>query len=240
LRAGAGRPQLVMRRTHMARISPVRFVLAAALAALCLAGCQNKSRDDSADRTPGPPTDPLRSPSDGLLAINLPATQARGKLSVQSPAFPKGGVIPDGYSSYGQDVSPPLRWSEAPWGTQAIVVLLEDPDAQSPKPYVHWVLYNLPADTRELPAGLPKLGRLKDPRGALHGLNSRGSLGYFGPRPPAGDPPHRYHFQVFALDAPLGFNPGVNRQAVLNAMAGHVLAKGELVGTYQRSGTIEQ
>jgi Raf kinase inhibitor-like YbhB/YbcL family protein len=220
----------------MSRTTPVAFAL---IVVLCIAGCQNKSRDDGADRTPGPPADPLRSPSDDVLAVNLPATRARARLTVQSPAFPKGGVIPDRYSSYGQDVSPPLRWSEPPWGTQAIVVLVEDPDAESPKPYVHWVLYNLPPDTRELPEALPKPGRLKDPRGALQGLNSRGSLGYFGPRPPAGDPPHRYHFQVFALDAPLGFNPGVNRQAVLNAMARHVLAKGELVGTYQRAGAAE-
>jgi Raf kinase inhibitor-like YbhB/YbcL family protein len=121
-----------------------------------------------------------------------------------------------------------------------MVVLLEDPDAESPKPYVHWVLYNLPAETRELPEAIPKPGRLKDYSGALQGLNSRGTLGYFGPRPPQGDPPHRYHFEVFALDAPLGFNPGVNRQAVLNAMGGHVLAKGELVGTYQRRGDAPQ
>lgn len=224
----------------MLRTTPVLFVLAAAfvaLAALAVAGCQGKPRDDSADRAPAPPPDDLRSPSDGLLAINLPATQARARLTVQSPAFQKGGVIPEQYSSYGQDVSPPLRWSEPPYGTQSIVVLLEDPDAENPKPYVHWVLYDLPPGTRELREGLPRLGRLKDPSGALQGLNSRGSLGYFGPRPPAGVPPHRYHFQVFALDTPLGFNPGVNRQAVLNAMGGHVLAKGELVGTFQRAGT---
>jgi Raf kinase inhibitor-like YbhB/YbcL family protein len=173
-----------------------------------------------------------------LLAINLPATQAPRRLTVQCPEFTVGGLIPETYASYGQDVSPPLRWSDAPYGTESIVVLVEDADAQGATPYVHWIVYNLPPQTRELPEALPKLGRLREPFGAMQGRNSRGSLGYFGPRPPEGDPPHRYHFQVFALKTRLDFlQPGVNRQAILNAMEGNVLARGEAVATYERAAT---
>ena len=86
-----------------------------------------------------------------------------------------------------------------------------------------------------MPEGLQDHPRLTAPEGMLQGLNSRGSMGYFGPRPPVGDPPHHYHFQVFALDTRLEVPPGAERDAVLEAMKGHVLAAGELVGTYQQS-----
>ena len=110
---------------------------------------------------------------------------------------------------------------------------MEDPDAKRVKPFVHWVAYDIPADSTGLPLGLPALPRLEVPvAGMLQGQNGRGTVGYFGPRPPVGDPPHHYHFQVFALDAKLGLEPGAKREEVLAAMAGHVLAKGEMVATY--------
>jgi Raf kinase inhibitor-like YbhB/YbcL family protein len=112
--------------------------------------------------------------------------------------------------------------------------MMEDPDAKEPKPYVHWLLYNVPASTTRLPESMPSALRLDDPKGALQGRNSRGQIGYMGPRPPEGDPPHHYHFQVFALDAPLTLQPGADREALLAAMSGHVVARGETVGTFQK------
>jgi Raf kinase inhibitor-like YbhB/YbcL family protein len=82
---------------------------------------------------------------------------------------------------------------------------------------------------------IPTVLRLEDPAGALQGRNSRGQIGYMGPRPPAGDPPHRYHFQVFALDTMLNVAPGADRETLLAAMRDHVLARGEHVGTFQRA-----
>ena len=105
--------------------------------------------------------------------------------------------------------------------------------AAAPKPFTHWIAYDLPAGLTSLREGLPTEPVLADIEGAKPGTNSRGSTGYFGPKPPVGDPPHNYHFQVFALDlAELGLPPGAPREEVLKAMHGHVLAEGEIVGTY--------
>jgi Raf kinase inhibitor-like YbhB/YbcL family protein len=111
---------------------------------------------------------------------------------------------------------------------------MEDPDATSPLPFVHWLAAG-PNKITQIPENIPPVER--DPKkapGAQQGSNSRSAIGYFGPRPPAGDPPHSYHFQVFALDTPLRLPSGFNRHALLRAMEGHVLAKGELVGQFAR------
>jgi Raf kinase inhibitor-like YbhB/YbcL family protein len=171
----------------------------------------------------------------GVIAMERPEARAQAALSVTSPAFQPGAAIPAPYTSYGEGFSPSLRWSNAPVGTKSFVLLMEDPDATTPKPYVHWLLYNVPAATTQLPESVPTPPRLKEPEGALQGRNSRGQIGYVGPRPPEGDPPHHYHFQIFALDTPLDVPPGADREAVLKAMAGHVIARGELVGTFQRA-----
>lgn len=112
---------------------------------------------------------------------------------------------------------------------------MEDPDAKTPKPYVHWVLYNVPPETNRLPESVPTLPRLKEPKDALQGRNSRWQVGYAGPRPPEGDPAHHYHFQLFALDTMLDVPPGADRDAVLKALTGHVIARGEVIGTFRRS-----
>jgi Raf kinase inhibitor-like YbhB/YbcL family protein len=98
---------------------------------------------------------------------------------------------------------------------------------------VHWLLYNLPPSLQSLREALPSTPRLKDLGGALQGRTSRGNIGYFGPRPPRADPPHHYHFQLFALDAMLALDPALNREQLLKAMTGHVLAAGELIGTFK-------
>lgn len=154
-------------------------------------------------------------------------------LDVSSAAFRANGRIPHRYSAYGEDVSPPVSWSNGPEGTKSFVLLMEDPDAKKPKPFVHWILFNVPATTTELREGIPGAATLPDPKGARQAVNSRGSFGYFGPRPPA-DGEHHYHFQVFALDVMLDLKPDASRQEVLDAMRSHVLAQGELVGIFSK------
>jgi Raf kinase inhibitor-like YbhB/YbcL family protein len=162
----------------------------------------------------------------GQLAIANPALKGRIMLQVSSPVLKNGGPVADVYSSYGASISPPLSWRGVPAGTKAFAVMLEDPDAPMATPFVHWVMWNVPAADRGLDEG-------KAPQGAVEGKMGAGRMGYFGPRPPAG-PAHHYHFEVFALDQPLALQPGDDAKALEAAMAGHVLASGELVPTYQK------
>jgi Raf kinase inhibitor-like YbhB/YbcL family protein len=173
--------------------------------------------------------------SGGVIAMERTETRAESAFSVTSPAFQPGSAIQMPYSGYGERFSPPLHWSKAPASAKSFVLLMEDPDAKTPKPYVHWLLYNVSAETTQLPESVPAPPRLEEPKGALQGRNSRGQIGYVGPRPPEGDRPHHYHFQIFALDTLLNVPPGADREAVLKAMTGHVIARGELVGTFQRA-----
>lgn len=165
------------------------------------------------------------------LADSRPETGTDGSLSVRSSAFAMGERIPMRFSEYADGVSPALDWTSVE-GAKSYALIMEDPDAKPITPFVHWVAWNIPV-TR-LPEGLQEQHRLTDPPGLLQGLNSRGTVGYFGPRPPAGDPPHRYRFLVLALDTTLEIPPGSSRDALLKAAAGHVLAKGFLEGRYQQ------
>jgi hypothetical protein len=151
-------------------------------------------------------------------------------ISVNSPAFAEGQTIPRHFTGDGMDVSPPLNWSAPPRGTKSIAVLCDDPDAPRGN-WVHWLLYDLPPVTRELPEALPADPDLND--GSRHGVNDFGYVGYGGPAPPRGTP-HRYCFKVFALDAELGLPSGATRKELLDAMHGHVLEEGQLVGVYAR------
>lgn len=183
-----------------------RFILACFLAAAC-------SQEGSAG-----------SGRESSLSISKPETRASASLAVTSPSFTANTVIPLRHSAYGDGVSPAIRWSGLPAGTKSLTLAMEDPDAMSARPYVHWLAWNIdPA-----PGGLAE-GRL--PPGVVEGRNSRGSDGYFGPRP-HGPKPHHYHFQLFALDAPLDLPAGATRPQVLAAMKGHVLATGDLVGLF--------
>jgi Raf kinase inhibitor-like YbhB/YbcL family protein len=152
---------------------------------------------------------------------------------VSSRAFSANGTIPAKHADYGEKVSPDLSWTAVPSSAKSVVILAEDPDAKEPKPFVHWVLYNLPPSFSALPESVPGTPRLPEFKGALQGRNSRGTTGYFGPRPPKGDLAHHYHFQVFAVDIMLSLDPGATATAVLTAMKGHVVARGELVGLFR-------
>lgn len=194
------------------------------------AGEQGASQDTAANQTP-PNTVP-ELPMDELAVIKF---STETKLTVEAASFEAEGSIPVAHAAEGHNVSPAISWGEAPEEAQSFVLLMEDPDAAEPKPFVHWIVYDIPASTSQLPEGQPTDPVLPAPEGAKQGSNSRGQIGYFGPRPPIDDGLHSYHFEVFALDvAKLGVAPGATREDVLAAMTGHVIAQGEVVGTYER------
>ncbi|XSG83195.1 MAG: YbhB/YbcL family Raf kinase inhibitor-like protein [Methyloligella sp. ZOD6] len=154
-------------------------------------------------------------------------------LGLASPGFEEGQAIPHQFSAYGQNISPALRWEKGPEGTQSYALLVEDPDAPRARPFVHWVLFNVPADVTTLSEGLPGAAALEQPKGAMQGSNGKGSAGYFGPRPPD-EKPHRYYFQLFALDKQLDLDPGADRDALIGAMQGHILAQDVLLGMFEK------
>jgi len=154
-------------------------------------------------------------------------------LQFTSTAFTQGGAIPARYTCEGNDSSPPLAWSGAPAGTRSFALVVDDPDAPDPaKPqrvWVHWVVYNLPATVTGLAENASKQGL---PQGAAPGKNDSGKMVYGGPCPPIGR--HRYFFKLYALDRELTGLKSPNKAELTKAMNGHVLANGELMGTYQK------
>jgi Raf kinase inhibitor-like YbhB/YbcL family protein len=159
------------------------------------------------------------------------------KIRVSSPAFATGERIPQLFTGDGQDVSPPLVWDGVPENAKELALICDDPDAPTPEPWVHWVLYKLSPTVRELPQGVPPGEQMDHPVAAMQGLNSWPSgqtIGYRGPAPPPGHGVHHYHFRLYALDCELTVNPGLDKRTLLQAMDGHVLAEGELMGTYER------
>lgn len=168
------------------------------------------------------------------LSIEVLKPKIKNSLSVSS-AFKDGSVIPEIYSAYDQNVSMPLNWSKGPEQTQSYAILMEDPDAHGePLPFAHWVAWNIPAEVTALQEGLPANGQLQDPQGMKQGANTKGEIGYMGPRPPKGDLAHKYHIQVFAVDRKLDLPIGADRDDVLEALKGHVLSMGELKGNFKR------
>jgi Raf kinase inhibitor-like YbhB/YbcL family protein len=157
-------------------------------------------------------------------------------MTVTSSAFKNGEAIPKKYTGEGFDYSPPLEWSGVPEGVKELALICDDPDAPSEEPWVHWVIYKIPADAKGLKEGVPRKSRLTDPPGALQGKNSWPSdnIGYRGPMPPPGHGTHHYHFKLYALEGKLAVEPGMTKEALLQEIEGHVVAEGELVGTYKR------
>lgn len=150
-------------------------------------------------------------------------------IELTSPAFAQGQPIPQKYSCRGEDVSPALSWGEPPAGTQSFALIMDDPDAPVGT-WVHWVLFNIPASARGLPEAFPPDATLPD--GSLSGKNSWGNTGYGGPCPPSGT--HRYFFKLYALDEALALSAGASKGELEKAMVGHILAQGELMGTFTR------
>lgn len=150
-----------------------------------------------------------------------------------SPEFNDRGPMPRKYTCDGEDVSPPLQWSDAPKGTKSFALVCDDPDAPV-MTWIHWVAYDIPGTRAGLSEDMPRKDRLTD--GTKQGRNSWLKVGYGGPCPPRGKP-HRYFFRVYALGALLDLAPGADRKALMVAMEGLVLAKAEIVGTYGRAGS---
>jgi Raf kinase inhibitor-like YbhB/YbcL family protein len=164
-----------------------------------------------------------------LGATPLAQTQG-GTMKISSAAFSANETIPKKFTCDGTDVSPKLDWNEPPAKTQSFALIMDDPDAPVGT-WVHWVLFDLPADTKELSEGVPKQEQL--PSGARQGRNDFGKIGYGGPCPPPGKP-HRYFFKLYALDAKLNLKAGATKPEVERAMKGHILAQAELIGRYGR------
>lgn len=152
-------------------------------------------------------------------------------LEIKSDAFANGQSIPTKYSCTGRNISPALSWSDPPAGTQSFALIVDDPDAPMGT-WVHWVLYNIPADRRSLQEDEPITGKNVDPNAIYVGKNSSGNIRYDGPCPPSGT--HRYYFKLYALDTTVSLLPGASKDQVLREMEGHILAQGELMGTFGR------
>lgn len=146
-------------------------------------------------------------------------------LRVSSPAFSNGTDIPKKYTCDGQNIAPPLEWSGVPKQSKSVAVICDDPDAPSGT-FTHWVLYDIPASRHTL-AERASIG--------ANGVNSFGKAGFGGPCPPKKDHTHHYHFHVYALDVDSLGPSGLSKEGAVSAMKGHIVAEGELVGTYQRA-----
>ncbi len=145
-------------------------------------------------------------------------------MKLTSPAFAQNGEIPPAYTCDGINRHPPLTFSEIPAGAQSLVLRVEDPDAPT-KVFTHWLIYDLPPSTQQIPEG-------EIPLHSTEGVNDFGTRGYQGPCPPSGT--HHYVFQLFALDTEIGLPEGALKEDVQAKMNGHVLAHAELVGIYRR------
>jgi Raf kinase inhibitor-like YbhB/YbcL family protein len=155
-------------------------------------------------------------------------------LSVSSTAFASGNAIPRRHTGDGEDLSPPLSWSGVPSSARELALVVDDPDAPTSEPWVHWVIYKLPVTLEGLAEGVAPIAHPKAPATAVQGKNSWGALGYRGPAPPKGHGTHRYFFKLYALDAELNVSEPLDKPRLLRAMDGHIVAEGELMGTYER------
>lgn len=171
--------------------------------------------------------------------------QAPETIVIESSAFRSGESIPVDYTADGKNISPPLSWSHLPAATQELAVILDDPDAPTPQPFVHWVIYKIPSRATGLPAAVPPGAGVEIPglAGAVQGTTGFSAFrrrgvpvepGYRGPAPPPGKP-HHYRFTVFALSAPLETTERLDKAGLLEAMDGTIIGQGELVGLYERA-----
>ena len=147
-------------------------------------------------------------------------------IVVSSPAFVDGEPLPISATRDGDGVPPEILWESVPQDTKSIAVVVEDPDAPFPEPFVHWLVYAIPPSARSLGPAVVTASR--------EGKNSNLRRGYAPAAPPPGHGVHHYHFQVIALDIPIAFAGGVGRRELIEAMGGHVLGWGEIIGTYER------
>lgn len=170
-----------------------------------------------------------------LLPGAVSAAEMEDTITVSSTAFEHHGMVPLAYSAYGDNTVPSITWSGLPEGTQQLALVMDDPIAPTPQPFVHWVAYNIPADADGLPEGLTRDAEVNVSglEGMINGVNGLRQTGYFGPRPPKDGKLHAYHFRIYALDSELDLPAGLNKAELLEAIDGHVLATGMLMGHYE-------
>lgn len=170
-----------------------------------------------------------------LLPGSASAAEMEDTITVSSSAFEHHGMVPLAYSAYGDNTVPSISWSDLPEGTQQLALVMDDPIAPTPQPFVHWVAYNIPADADGLPEGLTRDAEVdvSGLEGMINGVNGLRQTGYFGPRPPKDGKLHAYHFRIYALDSELDLPAGLSKAELLEAIDGHVLATGMLMGHYE-------
>lgn len=155
-------------------------------------------------------------------------------IKITSPAFEDGQPIPIKYTKDGGNISPPMQWNALPKGTVELVLIVEDPDAPRPEPFVHWVCYKINPDAGGLPEGIEQKPNPQTAAVNAQGVNDFKDIGYDGPAPPEGHGTHHYHFKLYALDQPLDANARLDLRSLLDSMSGHILDSGEIVGTFER------
>jgi len=179
---------------------------------------------------------PRRAAPPGAPQAPPPTPDSGATFTLISKAFGDGTRMPDRFTVEGEDLSPPLSWSSAPAGTRSFAIVCEDLDIK-PRPWVHWVVYGIPAEVGELPEGIKRERELAEPIVAKQGSNSwsKDNIGYRGPATPRGDQPHRYRFTIYALKAIPETRPGLNAEALRNRMKDLILAEATLTGTFSRA-----
>jgi Raf kinase inhibitor-like YbhB/YbcL family protein len=208
-----------------------RSVAIACVMLASMLGCRNKE-----------PSKPSTTKKTSDVVRAAKETDAKGDrvmtFKLASSAFKDGQAIASKHTGEGADLSPPLTWDGAPAGSKEFALVCDDPDAPTPEPWVHWIIYGIGPDVRALPEGVksnvPQLNEAVVARQGKNSWPSGVTTGYRGPLPPPGHGIHHYHFKLYALDKRLDLAPAATKQQLLEAMKGHVLGEAELVGTYER------
>jgi Raf kinase inhibitor-like YbhB/YbcL family protein len=172
--------------------------------------------------------------SGAALTIMRITPYQQGAVALVSPALDVDGWIDDRYSAWFDDLVPEVAWTPV-LEAETYVLLVEDPDAPMARPFVHWVIWNIPGTAQGVPAGLSRVAHPPELPGAVQGLNSAGGHGWHGTKPPEGHGVHHYHFQLFALSGRLDhLKPGAELETLVDALKGMTIASGEIVGLYER------
>lgn len=228
---------MLEKKGFVMKTSSVLIVLLIGAIALAACGGATDEPTEVPTSTSPPAVEPTSAPPTEIEPTEIPAIEEVptqeiaevGPFELTSSAFAHEVPIPVKYSCDGENVSPPLVWTDPPGGTQSFALINDDPDAPVGI-WVHWVLYNIPGDSLGLSEAIPAQEELED--GSRHGENSWARRDYGGPCPPSGI--HRYFFKLYALDTMLELGVGADKEALLEAMQGHILAEAELMGTYER------
>ncbi len=166
------------------------------------------------------------------IVIHKVRPRDEGRMELTSSAIDEDGRIADRFTAWRDNLSPPLSWTRAS-DAEAYALVLEDPDAPTAAPFIHWMIWNIPGDFTSLPPGLPARPHLDHPKGAVQGRNGKGGFGYFGPRPPPGHGVHHYHFELFALGKLLPSDPEIILSELQDMLKGETIAETERVGLYE-------